>query len=200
MKKTPLAILCGILVAASLLSACEKLSTAKPQSQPPAQQAANQQQGNALPLTAPETPIEEETTEQDPLLAAFNQSVKIAATARTIAQDKNKGTGSLVTYQINNISAKPILSVKWTTAFLDGNTILFNENIIADFSKEPLAARQDKSIQVMDYFKSMSKEAQTALKDPKKQVNVLIVAREISFSDGSKIVVSLTEDDAATKQ
>ena len=52
----------------------------------------------------------------------------------------------------------------------------------------------------MDYFKSMSKEAQTALKDPKKQVNVLIVAREISFSDGSKIVVSLTEDDVAAKQ
>lgn len=200
MKKTPFAILCGVLVAASLLTACEKLSTAKPQSQQPAQQAANQQQGNALPLTAPETPIEDETLEQDPLLTAFNHSVKIAATARTIAQDKNKGTGSLVTYQINNISAKPILSVKWTTAFLDGNTILFNENIIADFSKEPLAAQQDKSIQVMDYFKSMSKEAQTALKDPKKQVNVLIVAREISFSDGSKIVVSLTEDDAVAKQ
>ncbi|WP_143228887.1 hypothetical protein [Actinobacillus succinogenes] len=200
MKKTPLAILCSVLVASSFLTACEKLATAKPYSQQPAQQAPSQQQGNVLPLTAPETPIEDDLPAQDPLLTAFNQSVKIVATARTIARDKSKGTGSLVTYQINNTSAKPIQSVKWTTAFTSGNTILFDENIVADFSKEPLSAQQDKSIQVMDYFKSMSKEAQTALRDPKKQINVIIVAREISFSDGSKIIVSVTEDDTPAKQ
>lgn len=200
MKKTSLAILCSVSIAASLLTACEKLATAKPQSQQSAQQVPNRQQANVLPLTAPETPIEDDTPKQDPLLTAFNQSVKIAATTRTIAQDKNKGTGSLVTYQINNISAKPIQTVKWTTVFTSDNAILFNENIVADFSKEPLAALQNKNIQVLDYFKSMSKEAQTVLKDPKKQINVIIVAREVGFSDGSKIIVSVTEDETTAKQ
>ena len=178
------------LAASTLLIGCDKLKGVEQASNPPAaqtqpipaQQAAQQPQ--VLPA------VQQSAAAQDPMLMVFNQSVKITAMARNIVIDDKNNQGSLVVYRVENISKKPITSVVWTTAFTLNNQVFHTANVNVNLAKQPLQAHSATEVRALDLFQSMPAQAKAIFQDPTQQVGVLIVARELSFADGSKFIVS----------
>lgn len=179
-----------LLAITTLLTACDKLKDVETSPQP-AQQASSQTSEQSTPQkSAPTTALQLQSASQDPMLMVFNQSIKITAMARNIVIDAEKNEGSLVIYRVENISKKPITSVAWTTAFTLNNQIIYTTNIAIDLSKQTLPAGSSTEVRALDLFKNMPEQSKAIIQDPTNQLGVIIVAREVSFADGSKVIVS----------
>ena len=186
-----------LLAVTTLLSACDKLKgieTSAQSAQPMPSQTSEQAEVQiSAPTTSSKslpTALQLQAEPQDPMLMVFNQSVKVTAMARNIVIDEDKNEGSLIIYRVENISKKPITSVAWTTAFTLNNHIIYTTNIAIDLNKQVLPAGSATEVRALDLFKNMPEQSKVIIQDPTKQLGVIIVAREVSFADGSKVIVS----------
>lgn len=187
-----------ILAASTLFVGCDKLKgvSKQPQPAPQTQQTSNQatpnpQQAPAhqpAPASAP-APAPA-PAQQDPMLMVFNQSVKLTAMSRSIVLDENKNEGSLVVYRLDNVSKKPITSVVWTTAFTVNDQVFNTSNVTVNLEKQPLQPNTSTEVRALDLFKTMPEQVQAIFKNPNQKLNVVFVAREVTFADGSKVIVS----------
>ena len=176
-----------ILAASTLFVGCDKLKgvSKQPQPAPQTQQTSNQATPNPQQAPAHQAPAQ-----QDPMLMVFNQSVKLTAMSRSIVLDENKNEGSLVVYRLDNVSKKPITSVVWTTAFTVNDQVFNTSNVTVNLEKQPLQPNTSTEVRALDLFKTMPEQVQAIFKNPNQKLNVLFVAREVTFADGSKVIVS----------
>ncbi|PVX31667.1 hypothetical protein C8D76_1264 [Pasteurella langaaensis DSM 22999] len=176
-----------LLLAIVTLTACDKLKGVEK----PAQPAPQTQVPTAQPQSLTDAlQHQSQSGTQDLMLALFNQSVKVTAMARNIVTDAEKNEGSLVVYRVENTSKKPLTSVAWTTAFTLNNQIIYTTNVVLDLNKQPIPAGSATDVRTLDLFKNMSEQSKAIIQDPTKQLGVIIVAREVSFADGSRVIVS----------
>ncbi|MDD7424826.1 MAG: hypothetical protein SOW21_06350 [[Actinobacillus] rossii] len=176
-----------ILATSTLFVGCDKLKgvSQQPQPAPQTQQTSNQATPNPQQAPAHQAPAQ-----QDPMLMVFNQSVKLTAMSRSIVLDENKNEGSLVVYRLDNVSKKPITSVVWTTAFTVNDQVFNTSNVTVNLEKQPLQPNTSTEVRALDLFKTMPEQVQAIFKNPNQKLNVLFVAREVTFADGSKVIVS----------
>ena len=176
-----------ILAASTLFVGCDKLKgvSKQPQPAPQTQQTSNQATPNPQQAPAHQAPAQ-----QDPMLMVFNQSVKLTAMSRSIVLDENKNEGSLVVYRLDNVSKKPITSVVWTTAFTVNDQVFNTSNVTVNLEKQPLQPNTSTEVRALDLFKTMPEQVQAIFKNPNQKLNVVFVAREVTFADGSKVIVS----------
>lgn len=179
-----------ILAASTLFVGCDKLKgvSKQPQPAPQTQQTSNQATPN--PQQAPAHQPASAPAQQDPMLMVFNQSVKLTAMSRSIVLDENKNEGSLVVYRLDNVSKKPITSVVWTTAFTVNDQVFNTSNVTVNLEKQPLQPNTSTEVRALDLFKTMPEQVQAIFKNPNQKLNVVFVAREVTFADGSKVIVS----------
>lgn len=188
-KKVSLALL---LAASTLFVGCDKIKGVEKnapatQNQQNTQQQAQTTQGQPLPAIQPS---QAELSQQELMLQVFNKSVNISAISRNIAQDNQKNEGMLITYRIENKGQKAIASVAWRSVFTLNNQAVHTTNVGVNLAQQPFQPGATIEVKALDLFKAMPKPAQEIIKDPKQSLNILFVAREITFADGSKVVIS----------
>lgn len=181
-----------ILAASTLFVGCDKLKgvSKQPQPAPQTQQTSNQATPNPQQAPAHQPAPASAPAQQDPMLMVFNQSVKLTAMSRSIVLDENKNEGSLVVYRLDNVSKKPITSVVWTTAFTVNDQVFNTSNVTVNLEKQPLQPNTSTEVRALDLFKTMPEQVQAIFKNPNQKLNVVFVAREVTFADGSKVIVS----------
>lgn len=189
-KKVSLALL---LAASTLFMGCDKVkgvekNTTAPQNQQTStQQTQANTQGQPLPAMQPSQP---EPSQQELMLKIFNQSVNIVAISRSIAQDNKKNDSVLIGYKIENKGQKAIASVAWRSVFTLNNQVVHTTNVGINLAQQPIQPGATIEAKALDLFKAMPKQTQDIFKNPNQSLNILFVAREITFSDGSKVVIS----------
>lgn len=176
MDKKNIALSIGTLMVASfLIAGCNEKEQANKNEVQSTQEVSTQQ------TIQPE--------QNDEALNQFNQSIKISAVARNLVEDEQKNQGSKFVYAFENTSNKPIQSVRWVSVYNVDSKIIYNADITADFSKQPLEQKASRNMEVLLMNNDIPEVSRQFFVDPDTPMNVIIVAREITFMDGSKIEV-----------
>lgn len=125
---------------------------------------------------------------QEPTLAAFNQSVGIAAISRTLVQNEKGEQAVNVQYVVENRGDKAINSVFFSGVYLYNNQMLLMQDIPASF-EQPLAPKTQMTVNALLPLNQIPQQIQPLFVDLGVNLSVTIVARGIGFADGAKLDV-----------
>lgn len=125
---------------------------------------------------------------EDKNLKQFNANVTIRLLSAQVISQNQKQALELI-YSIENKNKKHhIKSVNWIGTFLHNNQLFFAQDIPITFDT-PLKSKSKYDVTVTIPFETISKPATAIFLDPNKQITNLIGARNIIFTNGTKIEV-----------
>lgn len=164
MKLSKNTLLFSLLASITLITGCKEKSAAD---------SINQQQPDI----------------QNPaMLAEFNKTIQIKSPVRNVVKDKNNNYGVSFSYQITNLSDKPIKSLKWLFAYKYQDEILYTRPFKLNFA-ELLTPKATFNVNFLIPQENLPKNTHGIFLDPQNQISSLVIGREVEFSDNSKIIV-----------
>ncbi|OOF71157.1 hypothetical protein [Rodentibacter caecimuris] len=141
--------------------------------------------------TAPEVTTPATQTEKTPI-EQFNSSVKISVKSRTILQNDQKERAIAFVYEIQNLTDKPIVALHWASAYSVNDQILYAQNFPLTFEK-PIPAKGTETVTGTVPASNILEQNRELALNPEAQVNTVIGAYQVTFADGSSIVVAKPE-------
>lgn len=149
---------------------------------------------NALAETAQKTPklTQAEKRQQaadEKALKAFNNSIGITYTGRSLIVDPNGQKTAVIRYTLENKSKKPIKSVYWVAVYALNKEAIHVKDVVLPFEKPYLASKSKVRIEVHLPFSEIAPAAHEIFSKPEPQVQAYAVARNITFSDNKRIDV-----------
>lgn len=128
------------------------------------------------------------TTQQDSELKKFNEAVGIMPKARQFGQNEENQPMVVITFEVENRGKQPIKSLSWIGAFSYQQTVFFMQEMPINF-EEPLTAGAKTDISVSMPLALFPEQAQGIMADLNVPIDILNVARNITFSNGTQINV-----------
>ncbi len=127
--------------------------------------------------------------EETQSLKLFNNTVKIMPAERYITQDANNNDLAAMTYHIQNLSNKAIKTILWNSVYILDSNSLYTHDLPITFDSS-LVPHGEQTIAETVPVNNIPKNNRPLVLNPKSPIKVIIIAREIIFDDGSKIIVS----------
>lgn len=138
---------------------------------------------------AVEKPQPKATPKKDVKLEQFNKSVGLKFTSRGVQVGQDGQPYVTLTYSVQNKSKTPIKSLLWVSAYRVKNKTFYVHELPANF-EQPLAAGKQVEITLSLPLNELPEEAQKQFLSKTANISALNGAKNVTFSNGKKIVVA----------
>ena len=125
---------------------------------------------------------------EDKNLKQFNTNVAIRLVSAQVINQNQKQIFELIYSVENKANKRDIKSVNWVGAFLYNNEVFFAQDIPIIF-EQPLKRKTKNNVTVTIPFELIPAQAQAILLNPQTQIKNLVGAKNITFTNGTKIEV-----------
>ena len=128
-------------------------------------------------------------TETLTVLDLFNKTMPITFRGASFGVSKDQERSFILKYFVDNKGGKPLQLARWTAALKNGEETVFTYDISAPFDK-PFLPEIRKEVILTLKLKDLPENVQKLLSDPNAKISVVSIARELVFSDNTKIQVN----------
>lgn len=131
-----------------------------------------------------------ETNQGNEALNQFNNSVQIQISPRQFSKDVQNNDVIVYSYNIKNISGKPIKSLSWSNIYAANNQTIYAAPGLfhANFNQE-FVPNADITLNLQLSVANLPEQIRPLFLDKNLAVNALVSSPTIEFTDGSQIIV-----------
>lgn len=190
MKSLKNILLISLFAAVAILAGCDQKQNGETEMAKKAKQKTEQ----TAPVAENQATEQTQTVTQDDaenlaMLEKFNAALRIENTGRTLGEDENKVPNAAFSYTISNVGDKQIKGVKWIFAYVYNGNVIHTAPFGIDISDtfEPQTAF---NLNFLIPLADINEEARKIIADPASEIASVTIAREITFADGSQIIVT----------
>ena len=135
--------------------------------------------------------LEKEMAETQTLTALdlFNNTLAITFNSATFGISQSQERTFILKYFVDNKGGKPLQLARWTVELKNADNTVFTYDISAPFEKLFLPETRKEVILTLK-VKDLPEDVQKLLSDSNVKINVVSIARELVFSDNTKIQVN----------
>lgn len=135
--------------------------------------------------------LEKEMAETQILTALdlFNNTMPITFRSATFGVSQDQERTFILKYFVDNKGGKPLQRAIWTAVLKNADNVVFSYDITAPFEKEFMPETRKEVILTLK-LKELPENVQNLLLDPNAKISVVNIARELVFSDDTKIQVN----------
>ena len=140
--------------------------------------------------TKPQPKESQKSAPQNEELEQFNRNVSIQFIARGVQTEENNQSYVTLTYQIQNKGKNQIQSLGWVSSYVIGKqTPLYSKELPLEF-EPPLASDKQMEITIRIPLSELPEAAQKQFLSKTADIRAINKPKQVSFSSGSKIVVT----------
>lgn len=140
--------------------------------------------------TKPQPKESQKSAPQNEELEQFNRNVSIQFIARGVQTEENNQSYVTLTYQIQNKGKNQIQSLGWVSSYVIGKqTPLYSKELPLEF-EPPLASGKQMEITIRLPLSELPEAAQKQFLSKTADIHAINKPKQVSFSSGSKIVVT----------